>query len=348
ARGQTVRWWLYGGDDKINAFVKNVVTPAARELGVTVMPVRVDDTANAVQRVIAERRAGKLSGGSVDLIWINGENFLAGKQDGLWRRGWLATLPNVRYVNLGDPTINRDFTVPIDGQESPWQRAAFNYAYDPAKVPDPPRTFDALLAYARKHPGRVTYPAPPDFTGSAFVRTLVKLEGADAAFRYLKELRPLQYRGGKVFPKSEAELDQLFSDGQVDFAMSYNPSFVFANIQKGAFPKSSRPLIIGPGALVNTSYVTIPADAAHVAGALVLANILLDPRIQAIMADPAKGLGSPTVLDKSRLSTRQRARFQGSASPYVLSHFGHSIEDGPSKILMPIEDRWQREILRGG
>ena len=83
ARGETVNWWMYGGDDRINAYVRRYVKPAARRLGVTVRVVPVTDTADAVSQVVSERRAGKSSGGSVDLIWINGENFASGKKAGL-------------------------------------------------------------------------------------------------------------------------------------------------------------------------------------------------------------------------------------------------------------------------
>lgn len=46
ARGQTVRWWMFGGDDKVNAFVDDTVAPAARRLGVKIeaagcVPVRL-------------------------------------------------------------------------------------------------------------------------------------------------------------------------------------------------------------------------------------------------------------------------------------------------------------------
>ncbi|HQE97017.1 MAG TPA: hypothetical protein PKY20_02370, partial [Methanothrix sp.] len=45
--------------------------------------VKLTDTAEAVTRVISEKAAGQDSGGSVDLIWINGPNFLAMKDQGL-------------------------------------------------------------------------------------------------------------------------------------------------------------------------------------------------------------------------------------------------------------------------
>ncbi len=346
AHGQTVRWWLYGGDDKVNAYVDDVVAPAARKLGVQIRRVPVTDTADALQRVVAERRAGKTAGGAVDLIWINGENFATGKQAGLWLSGWARGLPNAgRYVDQGDPAISHDFQVSVDGQESPWQRAAFVYAYDSAKLKAPPQDLDALLAYAKAHPGRVTYPAPPDFTGSAFVRQVVAARGEDAAFAYLKELEPYLYRTGTTYPKSEAELSTLFGDGKVDFAMSYDSSFVSSGVGKGEFPASARPFLLGGGTLQNTSFVTIPANAAHQAGAQVVANLLLSPRLQAAKLAPAS-LGNPTVLDRHRLGATARLFSSAAASPYVLRDYGRTVPELPAGQVSPLERRWALEILR--
>lgn len=347
ANGQTVRWWMYGGDARVDAYVDTVVRPAAAKLGVKLVRVPINDTADAVQRVIAERKAGRTSGGAVDLIWINGENFAAGKQAGLWLKNWATTLPNARYLDFHDPRVGLDLQVPIDGQESPWSAAAFVFAYDLARVKRPPRTFLELLAWAKAHPGRFTYPAPPDFTGSAFVRQVVQRLGSRTkAIAYLRQLKPYQYQGGNSFPQSEAELDQLFGDDQVDIAMSYDPSFVASAVRKGQFPRTARPFLIGGGALVNDSYVTIPADAAHRDGALVVANLLLDPQLQAIKADPA-GLGIPTVLDLARLTREQRHLFAAaSKSPYLLPSFGKKLAEVAAADVGPIEKQWQREVLR--
>ncbi|MBA2638341.1 MAG: ABC transporter substrate-binding protein, partial [Solirubrobacterales bacterium] len=88
ARGQTVRFWMYGGDERVNAYVDDEIRPALERLGVRLQRVPVSDTADAVRRVVAERRAGRTAGGGVDLLWINGENFASGKQAGLWLRDW--------------------------------------------------------------------------------------------------------------------------------------------------------------------------------------------------------------------------------------------------------------------
>lgn len=345
ARGQTVRWWMYGGDARVNAYVDDVVTPAAAKLGITVERVPVADTADAVQRVVSQRRAGETDGGAVDLIWINGENFAAGKTAGLWLQGWARDLPNARLVDFSDPGINLDLQVPIDGQESPWSGAAFVFAHDESRTPTPPGTFDELLAYARRHPGRVTYPAPPDFTGTSFVKQLVISKGEVEAFRYLAELKPLMWRGGEAFPKSEAELDTLFADGQVDFAMSFDPSFVANGVAKGDFAPSTRPFLLGGGALVNTSYVTIPADAAHPEAAQVLANLLLDPKLQALKEDPEQ-IGVPSVLDPGRLDAAERKLLEAETkSPYLLSGYGDTVQEVAADRVAPLEARWMREIL---
>ena len=348
ARGDTVRFWMYGGDQRVNDYVDEDVAPALAKLGVRLRRVPVGDTADAVSRIVAQRRAGRRSGGGVDLVWINGENFAAGKRAELWLRGWSATLPNARGLDPGDRTVSTDFQVPIDGQESPWQRAAFVFAYDAARVSAPPRDLDALLAYARAHPGRVTYPAPPDFTGSAFVRQVVAIKGEDAAFAYLKALKPLMWRRGDTLPKSQAELDRLFGDGQVDFAMAYDADFVAAGVRKGTFPDSARPLVLRSGTLANVSFVAIPADAAHPDAAKVLANLLLDPAQQARKADP-RVLGNPTVLDLGRLDATQRrafARVPERSRRYVPRDLGRLSAELAAGRVAPLERRWREEILR--
>ncbi len=347
ARGQTVRWWMYGGDARVNAYVDDAVIPAAREAGVTLRRVPVTDTADAVRRVAAQRRAGEGSGGAVDLIWINGENFAAGKEVGLWLGDWAGALPNARYLDPADPSLTRDFQVPVDGQEAPWSRAAFVFAHDAATVPEPPADLDALLEYARANPGRVTHPAPPDFTGSAFVRQVVAAKGEDAAFDYLRELKPLMHRGGEAFPTSEAELNEMFANGQVDFAMSYDVNFINGAVAKGQFPETARPFVLAPGALANVSFVTIPADASSPEGAQVVADLLLSPELQARKADPAV-LGNPTVLDVSRVPEEERSAFAPVLdSPYYLSDLGETVEEFAADRVAPLEARWTREVLRG-
>jgi putative spermidine/putrescine transport system substrate-binding protein len=344
AEGQTVRWWLYGGDERVNRFIDGHVAPAAAALGVSVQRVPVNDTADAVRRVLAELDASGDSGG-VDLVWVNGENFALGREAGAWLPDWATHLPNAALVDWSDPSIATDFGVPVDGQESPWARAAFVFTHDPVRTPNPPRSFPELLDYARANPGRITYPAPPDFTGAAFVRQAVAALGEDDAFTLLTELKPLQWRDGEALPGSEAELSRLFAEGQVDLAMSYDPSFVATGVHQGAFAESVRPFTFTGGTLQNTSYVAIPRNAANVAGALVLADLLLSPELQAVMGAPALW-GMPTVLDLDRLDEAQRRALTGATGPHVLADLGQPIAELPVERVEPLNQRWRSEVAR--
>lgn len=349
AQGQTVRIWMYSGNQNINRFIDGDLTRAVQKRGVKIRRVPIDD-AEAVDRVSGEKRAGKDSGGGVDLYWSNGRLFAKGKNLKLWERDWATDLPNYRrYVPAASKLITDDFGVAVDGQESPWLSAAFQYAYDSAKVEDPPADFDELLAYARENPGRVAYPAPPDFTGNAFVTQVVRHFGddADQAFAYLAELKPLTYKEGRTYPESEAELAELFSNDQVDFGMAYDPNYTSNGVRTGQFPKTARPFLLDGRALVNYSFMSLPFNAKNAEGAKVVADTLLSPEIQARIADP-KVLGNPPVIDLARVTPEQRRRFEFPADDrYRLKSFGAAPwTEYASARNMEFEQRWKREILR--
>ena len=59
ARGQTVNWNAWAGDEKTNAFIAWVGDEVERRYGVTVNHVKLKDTAEAVTRVVAEKAAGR-------------------------------------------------------------------------------------------------------------------------------------------------------------------------------------------------------------------------------------------------------------------------------------------------
>lgn len=342
ARGQTVKLWMWGGEDALNRYIDDEVVPAAAAAGVQLVRVPIDDTAAALARIVSERDAGRTTGGAVDLVWVNGKNFAQGKDAGLWLPGWADRLPNAQFLDPSDATVRNDFGVPTAGQEAPWSRAAFVLAYDTAKVNDPPQDFEALASYVRAHPGRVTYPAPPDFTGSAFVRQAVQALGEDRAFALLAEMRPNLWDQGATYPKDETELERLFASGQVDLAMSYNPSFVEAAVGRGAFASTVRPYVFSTGTLQNVSFLAIPANASSPEGAQVVADLMLSPTLQA--AKLAR-VGIPTVLDLNRAGNATPS-FATGDSPYRLVRYGTPLEELPAARVPELDRRWRDEVLR--
>lgn len=365
ADGQTVRLWMYGGDDQGNAYVDDVLAPAAAELGVTLERVPVADTGDAVNRILTERRAD-VTDGEVDLVWVNGDNFATGRQAGAWLCDWTDALPSMAFTDPDDPLLTTDFGVPVDGCEAPWHKAQFTLVYDSARVPEPPTTLDGLLAWVEQNPGRFTYPAPPDFTGSVFVRQVlsavsggsdeVPLEFsqeayddlAPALFDRLGELAPALWRGGDTYPQTLEELDQLYADGQVDFTMTYGPATLTQLVEDGTFPATTRVLTLDEGTIGNASFLAIPSTSGSQEGAMVVADLALSPGQQVAKADPATW-GQFTVLDLDRLEDEDRAAFeQLPESPIVPSYeelsAGADPELGPEWVTA-LDEGWRRAVL---
>ena len=75
----------------------------------------------------------------------------------------------------GKPTTRVDFSEPVDGMEAPWGMAQLTFYADRARVAQPPASWAELLDWARRNPGRFTYPKPPAFHGTTFLKQLLDL-----------------------------------------------------------------------------------------------------------------------------------------------------------------------------
>ena len=327
ARGQTVYWNAWAGDQRTNAYIAWVGEQVQKRYGITVQQVKLQDTAEAVTRVVAEKAAGRTSGGTVDLIWINGPNFLSMKQQGLLYGPFTRVLPNTALVDMvGKPSNGVDFTVPVDGLESPWRIAQIVYLYDSARVSDLFRSVPGMLDWAKRHPGRLAHPNVRNFLGVTFLKQALYELTADAAvlqqpatdenfaavtaplWAWYDALRPLLWREGREFPENGPAAVQLLNDGEIDVTLAFDPAVAASSIATGLLPKSARVAVLEKGTIGNTSFVAIPFNAAHKEAAMVVADFLLDPEAQA-RAQNIDFLGSFSVLDIERLPAADKKRF---------------------------------------
>ncbi len=371
ASGQTVYFNAWGGSENINAYLEWVGAEMQARYGVNVVQVKLDDTASAVAKVIAEKSAGKDEGGSVDLIWINGENFASMKKQGLLLApGWATSLPNWRYVDIeNQPTILTDFTEPTEGLESPWGGAKMVFFYDKARTDAAalPDNAAQLLDWAKKNPGRFSYPAPPDFVGSSFLKQVLSEVIDDPAklakplkeetferdveplFAYLDQLHPVAWRSAKTFPQNYPDMKQKLADGELDIIFAFNPSEGSAGIKAGELPDTVRSFTFSGGTLGNTHFVAIPYNANAREGALLTANFLISPEAQLRKQDPVSW-GDPTVLAMSKLPEPDRAAFAAldlGVATLAPDELGPVIAEPHSSWMERIEVEWRRRYASG-
>ncbi len=230
---------------------------------------------------------------------------------------------------------------------------------DPADMPGSARE---LLEWAKENPGSFSYPQPPDFVGSSFLKQVLLELTADRSvlqkpvdeavfqtvaaplFAYLDELNPLLWRGGKAFPQNYPAMKQLLADNEVDIIFAFNPSEASSAIANGELPDTVRSFIFPGGTLSNTHFVAIPYNAAAKAGALVVADFLLSPEAQARKQDP-KIWGDPTVLAMSKLGAEDRARFEAldlGVATLKPDRFGPSLDEPHPSWMDRLETEWKR------
>jgi len=366
ARGTKVNLAMYGGDDAINAYVDDYVIPRLEEEhGIELERTPLTDTADAVNKLLNEKQAGK-DEGTIDLVWINGENFATGADAGLWYGPWAEDLPNAKFIDWESKSINRDFGYPVEGREAPWGKAQFVMIYDSAKVEDPPKTMDELRAWTEANPGRFTYPAPPDFTANAFIeQVLYKVTGevepyqkpfdqrvfdeeSPRLYDFLNEIEPNLWREGETYPQTSTKLDELYQNGEVWLTMSYNPQLAQRQIDDGLFPMSTRTYLLEGGTLNNTHYLAIPFNGPNKAGAQVVANFLQSPEAQIEKQDP-DGWGDLTALSLDRLPRHVRERFaepEGKATLPTEVLQENRVPEARSEWLLELEEGWQERVLK--
>jgi putative thiamine transport system substrate-binding protein len=370
ARGQTVYFNAWAGDEKTNAFIAWVGEQTLARYGVTVQHVRLKDTAEAVTRVVAEKAAGRNTDGAVDLVWINGPNFLNMQRQGLLYGPVTQALPNFKYVDTVNKRSNViDFTTPVQGMAVPWRMAQIVFVYDSARIKnsgDVPRSAAALLAWARNNPGRLTHPNISNFLGATFLKQVLYELATDTAvlqepatdanfdrvtaplWPWYEQLRPLLWRKGQQFPDNGPAQRQLLNDGEIDITLSFNPAEAAVSVQAGLLPATVRSFTFAKGTIGNTSFVAVPYNAKNKEGALVVANWLIEPATQA-RAQDIQNMGNLNVLDMARLTAEDRARFANltpSAALPTAAELGTPLLEPHASWMTRITAEWGKRYTR--
>lgn len=364
AQGQTVYFNAWGGSPLINEYIDWVGEQVSDQYGVELVHVKVADIADSISRLLSEKATG--AQGSIDLLWINGENFANAKSNGLLYGPWAEQVANYSLLDLDNKaTLTVDFSVPTDGYELPWGMAQLVFQYDSEYVAQPPTSMTQLLDFAKQHPGRVSYPQPPNFYGTTFLKQVAYETLADTSilqspaqsvdtqaalaplWAYLDQLHPYLWRQGKAFPANAPQMKQMLNDGELLLSLSFNPNDAQTAVNNGELPESVRSYIHQGGTIGNTHFVGIAFNSASKAGAQVVANFLISPEAQARKAD-TQYWGDPTVLNVSALPAEAKQAFSRiEAGPAALTaeQLSATLLEPHASWVEVIEQQWAERYL---
>ncbi|MDO5690260.1 MAG: ABC transporter substrate-binding protein [Tissierellia bacterium] len=364
ARGTKVDFYGWGGDENRNKWLNGTVAPILKEkydIDFEYIGMNIEDI---LAKLSGEKQAGAETG-TIDMIWINGENFFSAKENDLLFGPFAENLPSYQqYVDIQDSEVLYDFGFPIEGYEAPYGKAQLVLIHDGRVTDETPKNAAEFLAYCKKYEGQVTYPALPDFTGSAFVRTLIyDLVGheqfmtmepdkevvkaaIEPALEYLRSLNPYLWNQGTTFPATSGEVNNMFTDGQIVMTMSYNPYAVAVGIGDGTFTDTTRSFLFDNGTVGNTSYMAIAMNAPNKAGAMVAINEILSAEVQATQFAELKTL---PVISYDNLTDEEKALFdQVDIGEGVLPQdelLSKRLPEMPANLVPIIEEIWLEEVV---
>lgn len=194
-----------------------------------------------------------------------------------------------------------DFGSPVEGFEAPYGKAQMQMWVDSAEITETPKNPDEFLEFCKEHEGRVTYPEPGDFAGTAFISCLIAgVVGKDAfetlssmqdpslesvkqviepGLEYLRSLNPYLWKQGSTFPSDAATVDTMYADGELVLNMGYGAPE--ALVKDGLLPETTRSFVFETGTVGNSNFMAIAKNAPHKAAALVAINEVISPEMQA-------------------------------------------------------------------
>lgn len=369
ARGSKVAWYGWGGSAPRNELITGTLAPRLKEKYDIDLELVGMDINDVLTQLSGEFQAGLTEdGGSIDFIWINGENFASAKKNGYLWGPFADDLPNVQsYVDTQAADIAYDFGTAVEGYEAPYGKAQMVFWVDGAQVsetetPIDPETF---LQFCQDHAGMVTYPEPGDFTGTAFISCLIagvvgkeefeKLATmtdpteeevraiVEPGMEYLRSLNPYLWKQGQTFPADSTTMHQMYADGELVLDGGYGEPQT--DVDNGLLPATTRSFVLDTGTVGNTNYMAIAANAPHKEAAMVAINEVLSPDYQLIRYEK---LGNITVLDLDKLSDEDHAAFDavelGSAQLPLDTKLSHAVAEACGPVIPVLEQIWHDEV----
>ena len=183
-----------------------------------------------------------------------------------------------------------------------------------------------LKQYILNNKGRFTFPQPPDFVGTSFLKQILTEVISDKnllkseynpkihekelqpLWIWLDEVTPNLWRKGKNYPSNYLALTELVAEREIDIGMAFNISHASNAISEGRLPKTVRSYIHEKGSLANVHFLTIPYNSSKKGAAKIFVNFLISPYAQ-LRKQNNKYWGDPSVLSMDKLNMDWKKKF---------------------------------------
>jgi putative spermidine/putrescine transport system substrate-binding protein len=358
---------MFGGDDELNGYVNGYVKTELAELDITLNQVKINDTAEAVNKVLGEISAGKTDGGSVDLIWINGENFATLKQADAVECGYVEDLPSTeerRPHQAGHRHRLRPAHRGLRGAVAAGHQLAGLRLHRAHRGRREERRVAVRLVAGE--PGRFTYPAPPDFTGSMAVRTFF-FDAAGGADQFLGDfdeakydaaapklwerlnaVEPSLWRGGSTYPASGPEVR---SCSRRTRSTPSSPTARAASAPRGEGHAAADDAQRGLRRRATSATTASPRSRRTPVTRLprrCWPTCCCRPEAALVNAGP-EGAGFTSAIDLSRLPAAQRASSRARDSPYQVPPAelaAKTLPEVTSDYVNQLEKDWKANVLQ--
>ncbi|PRY33372.1 extracellular solute-binding protein [Pseudosporangium ferrugineum] len=308
-----------------------------------------------VGKIKAQQDAGRVD---IDLVLTGVDGLSAGIQQGLWTPllpKYADRLPGMREYLTGAAAMQK--LAGDSGVTVTYYPSGPLIEYLPGKVPDPPKSAQALLDYARANPGAVQYARPSNSgPGRTFLMGLPYLlgdmdpkdpvNGWEKTWAYLKELD----KNITLYPSGTSETMKNLANGSAKIIATTTGWDINPRVL-GTVPKEAR-----VGALDGFHWVTdahyaviprgVPAD--DQAAVLMLLAHMLTREQQAKAYDQGYFYPGPAVrgVELSAAPADSREAIEEYGRPeYAGLIAGHPLEVPlGAEQLVAAFDRWDREI----
>ena len=228
--------------------------------------------------------------------------------------GFVSTLPAAGIMEVATKaTIPNLDGVPEETIKAgkggiPYRGSSVLLAFDSKKVTKTPTTLDELLAWIKANPGQFTY-CPPKSGGSggAFCTTVLDkfldpaaatklrtdldadaMKGWDKGFAELRGLNPSIYNKG-TYPNGNKQALDLLSSGQISMTTAWSDQFITGQ-KTGLVPAHVKATqISNPSFTGGAAYIGVVKGSKNKELALKLANFVLSPESQALIAQQISG-----------------------------------------------------------